>query len=49
MTVFFPSKALEVLLNSAVLRHVRGNSGSVVEVVLIVMICSLRGRCRVVL
>jgi hypothetical protein len=36
MTVCFPLKALEVLFNSAVLRHVRGNSGRI-DVVLIVI------------
>jgi|AntRauTorckE5430_2_1112549.scaffolds.fasta_scaffold03474_3 hypothetical protein len=38
MTVFLPSKAFDVLLNSAELRQVKGNSGSVVEEVLMVII-----------
>ena len=37
ITVFSPSNAPDVHLNSAVLRQVIGNAGSVVEVVLMVM------------
>ena len=38
ITVFFPSKALDVLWNSAVFKQVSGNSGSVVDEELIVIV-----------